>query len=115
MDDVSLTDRMMDMFLGNLEDKEPEEQEEPKWVAFFCKKLGEFDRFKDAAKAALQAVFDVLQEGGMSWQVLETAVWVETPSKTPILFYDLRDIAIEAGWLENGTGKWADDDREDCG
>lgn len=67
---------------------------------------GEFDTFKDAAKTLISGINVILQEG-VTHQVLETTMNVVTPEHLPIGFYDVRDICIEAGWLDE-KGKWLD-------
>jgi hypothetical protein len=63
----------------------------------------ESEDFKGAFRAMFYYVKNAL-ERGMSWQELETAIWIETPTNgaAPICFYDARDIACEAGWLVDG-------------
>lgn len=58
--------------------------------------------FKDAFTAMFNWINDALDNGGLSYQVLETAIWIETTGGTPIFFYDARDLAIEQGILKNG-------------
>lgn len=58
--------------------------------------------FKDAWKAMFSYVSRLLDAGDMSYQLLETGIWIKQPSGAPIMFYDARDIACDAGWLVDG-------------
>lgn len=61
------------------------------------------ETFEGAWDAMYKWVDGLLQEGAMTYQVLETAIWIETPSGTPMDFYASRDFAIANGWSqENG-------------
>lgn len=43
----------------------------------------------------------LLKSGNMTYQVLETAIWIELNddmNKKPLYFYDARDRAIDDGW-----------------
>ena len=60
-----------------------------------------FTSFKDAFICMFNWVTDNLEKG-MSYQVLETCIWIETPAGTPLGFYDARDLAYEAGVMKNG-------------
>jgi hypothetical protein len=43
---------------------------------------------------------------GLSWQGLETTVWIKHRHGKPISFYDARDKAHEIGLLKNGKPMW---------
>lgn len=58
--------------------------------------------FKEAFTDMFKWVDDLLQKGQMSYQVLETAIWIEVTSGQPIMFYDARDLACEMGILKDG-------------
>ena len=58
--------------------------------------------FKEAFTHMYNWVNKQLASGGMSYQVLETAIWIETTGGSPIFFYDARDLACEQGILKNG-------------
>lgn len=62
------------------------------------------ENFMDAWKDMYAYVKRLLDAGQMSYQVLETAIWIETiftGGKQPIMFYDARDIAIrDFGWTQ---------------
>ena len=60
------------------------------------------DSFKGAFKAMFDWVKAQFAAGGISLQVLETAIWIETPEHRPIYFYDARDLAIDLGILVDG-------------
>jgi hypothetical protein len=59
----------------------------------------ESEDFMGAWNAMYQWVKKLLDAGEMTYQVLETAIWIEPPTGVPIFFYDARDRAIrEHGW-----------------
>lgn len=58
--------------------------------------------FKEAFTHMFNWVNEQLKGGGLSYQVLETAIWIETPGGSPIFFYDARDLACEQGILVDG-------------
>lgn len=60
--------------------------------------------FKEAFADMYNWVENQLDNGGMSYQVLETAIWIKTPSGTPLMFYDARDLAISEGIMKSGGG-----------
>lgn len=64
---------------------------------------GPFTSFKDA----VQNFFGRIRAmNGLSWQILETACWIERKSngvKSPLSFYDIRDFSMEVGILEDGS------------
>lgn len=73
------------------------------WEAFCGHKLGKFDNFKDAMSAVFDEVF-IVTEKNMSYQILETATWVVSDHEgdLPIMFYTLRDIACDLGFIKDG-------------
>ena len=46
-------------------------------------------------------VDDRFNNGGLSLQILKTAIWIETPTG-PLYFYDARDLAYDMGIMKNG-------------
>lgn len=62
--------------------------------------------FQEAAKDMMEHVRGKLGKEGLPFHILETGLWIKMPNKCPIYFYEVRDIAYEAGWLLNG--KWVD-------
>ncbi|NJK93227.1 MAG: dihydroneopterin aldolase [Blastochloris sp.] len=68
---------------------------------------GEYDNLKDAIKAFVDKVKETLKIGG-SWQLLETACWIEQPNHTPLYFYNARDYAIRQGWMTKSGGSLAE-------
>jgi hypothetical protein len=58
--------------------------------------------FEDAFKALYQKAITAVQGGSMSWQALETSVWIKSPGKQPLYFYDARDRAYDLGLLQAG-------------
>lgn len=60
----------------------------------------EYDTF-EAAFIALYRKLKIDLLKGMSWQVLETTIWIEKDG-TPINFYDSRDRACRCNLLVDG-------------
>ena len=63
------------------------------------------DSFLDAWNDMYAYVNGKLQAGQMSYQMLETAIWIKPyaphPQNLPIMFYDARDRAIdEFNWTQ---------------
>ena len=67
-------------------------------------KVGEYKTFDECfieLYNRLQKDLDGPQ--GMSYQFLETMIWIETPfSSLPVMFYDARDMACTKGLLVDG-------------
>lgn len=62
------------------------------------------ESFRDAFIQMYNWVTKYLQKGDMSYQVLETAIWIEDPSGNHTFFYDARDRAIQEGVMKDGGG-----------
>lgn len=64
---------------------------------------------KSACKEIIDIVNEMLKEGGLTYQVLETAMWAENiKSKEPhepYFFYRIRDICVDNKWIDK-SGKW---------
>lgn len=58
--------------------------------------------FKEAFTDMFKWVDNLLKSGGMSYQVLETAIWIERSGRDPLFFYDARDLAYEIGVMVDG-------------
>lgn len=78
---------------------------------FVGNKVSEHAAFGEAFKAFFEAVKAMLR-GGTSWQVLETACYIEgvfeaedKTLRSPLYFYDARDFAYDRGLLVNNGGK----------
>jgi hypothetical protein len=58
------------------------------------------DSFMEAWDAMYQYVKRLMEAGQMSYQVLETSIWIEQAGfpRLPIFFYDARDRALDEGW-----------------
>ena len=67
------------------------------------------DNFKDAVKAMVEGIKKMMKDTGTSWQVLESACWIDSSyaDQKPIMFPVIRDIAADAGWTVEGV--WVDD------
>ena len=55
----------------------------------------EFDDFKGAWEQMKKWVKDHMDN--LNYQILETTIWIERPSGTPLFFYDAKDLAYEMG------------------
>lgn len=67
------------------------------------KKYPTHKTFMEAWNDMYEYVNERLVAGTMSYQELETGLWIETTKKNfqlPILFYDARDRAIAEGWTQ---------------
>ena len=67
------------------------------------KKYPKRETFMDAWNDMYEYVKASLDAGTMSYQELETALWIVTSREglnVPILFYDARDMAIDNGWTQ---------------
>lgn len=60
----------------------------------------ERETFNDAFRDMYRYVKGLLDSGDLSYQVLETALWIDTPTNVPLFFYDARDIACNTGLME---------------
>ena len=73
-----------------------------KWKAIYnLEEIGCFNTFKEAFTAIYYAV---KKESVVTWQLLETALWIiaDLPEANPIYFYEARDLACEMGILKDG-------------
>ena len=75
-------------------------------VTFALQPIGDYVDLKKAIKALWDKVKDEIQTG-LALQVLETACWIEMPTKTPMYFYDAVDYAHDKGWAVDG--EWVED------
>lgn len=62
----------------------------------------ECSSFEEAFTKMFNYVNGRLDTSNMSYQELETAIWIESPDGLPIFFYDARDLAIKIGILVDG-------------
>jgi hypothetical protein len=75
-----------------------------KWKFVTCREgfvPKEVDTFEEAFKEMYDWVNKQIENHTLSYQVLETAIWIENPEGMPIYFYDARDTAITMGFLGN--------------
>lgn len=57
--------------------------------------------FMEAWNDMYEWVNEQLASGGMAYQILESAIWIETNEgghKHPVMFYEARDRAYNEGW-----------------
>ncbi|MFA6365175.1 MAG: hypothetical protein WCW78_02125 [Candidatus Paceibacterota bacterium] len=66
-------------------------------VAINLKDIGQYPNFYEAFKIFYHAIKAEIT-GGTSWQVLETACWIEY-NNTPLFLYDAKDLAYKLGIL----------------
>jgi hypothetical protein len=77
---------------------------------FVFEDKGEFSSFKEACKVMMEEVRKALEGGGMSWQALESFIWIEEMGNSVVVawdFYACRDWACNQGMMEDG--KWIED------
>ena len=66
-----------------------------------------FSTLKEATKFFIDEIAKKLNAGGMSVMELDAGCWIKSPLRAfPMMFDEVRDRAIDAGWIEDGTGKW---------
>jgi len=70
-------------------------------LIYNLEETGEFDTFEETFADLYKRLTDDIQTG-MSWQLLETAIWIEAPSGEPMMFYEARDCACKTGLLIDG-------------
>lgn len=69
-----------------------------------------FSTFKEATKFFLDEICNRLHAGGMSVMELDACCWIKSPHLVfPLMFNEVRDRAIDHGWIEDGTSKWIGD------
>jgi len=69
-------------------------------VTIALKDVGTRSNFADAFRLFWEEVMKMLKEGS-SWQVLETACWIDNNGKV-LHFYEARDLAYDLGVLRDG-------------
>lgn len=78
------------------------------WKSFCDNKEETHSNFKLAFKRIFDYVKSKADTGKMSWQELETFIWVVPPyGNGPMNFYTMRDMAADAGWVVDG--EWVGD------
>jgi|WetSurMetagenome_2_1015567.scaffolds.fasta_scaffold1166173_1 hypothetical protein len=71
-------------------------------LVYALENFGPYDTFVEAFKEMYNKVKKDISEGEMSWQVLETMVWIEEKGRrNPIMFYEARDLAHENGFIDD--------------
>ena len=62
----------------------------------------ERETFAEAFADMYRYVRNLVDSGALTLQVLETGHWIETPSNSPIFWYDARDRAYDEGVMKDG-------------
>jgi hypothetical protein len=71
-------------------------------LVYALENFGPYNTFAQAFKEMYNKTKKDISEGNMSWQVLETMVWIEEKGRSlPIMFYDARDLAHEQGLMDD--------------
>jgi hypothetical protein len=70
-------------------------------LTYLMEEIGEYATF-DAAFRTLYQLLVADMKKGISWQVVETAIWIQRENSSPIYFYDARDMARRSGLLKEG-------------
>lgn len=60
----------------------------------------ERETFDDAFRDMYRYVRGLIDAGQLNYQVLETSIWIDTPDRIPLFFYDARDIACNNGLMD---------------
>jgi len=72
-------------------------------VTYALSRIGNYKTFEEAFIALYKKLKEDMEGPGMSWQLLETAVWIEEPGMMgPTMFYEARDRACTMGLLKDG-------------
>lgn len=67
----------------------------------------ESDTFEGAWRAMYAWVKEMAARQELSLQLLETSIWIETPSGVPMYFYDARDRAWNDGIMDKIEAEYA--------
>jgi len=72
-------------------------------LTYALSRVGTYNTFAEAFIALYHKLKADMEGPGMSFQLLETAVWIEEPDVVgPTMFYEARDRACHMGILVNG-------------
>jgi hypothetical protein len=58
------------------------------------------ETFDEAFRDMYLYVKKLLDSDQLTWQVLDTAIWIETPDVLPLFFADARDLACQSGLMD---------------
>lgn len=84
------------------------------WIVVTDLNKEEFvETFKEACKKIIIHVKKCFEEGGMTFQTLETTMWIvekreDDIAPMPKFFYDVRDACCDNQWIDN-QGNWIGD------
>lgn len=74
-----------------------------RWECCVALEVTYHDSFKEAFKKLYKETTDMMKNSGLTWQVLETAIWIKDPKeKEPMMFYEARDKACRDGLVKDG-------------
>lgn len=72
-------------------------------LTYALSKVGNYETFEEAFVELYNRLMKDMEGPGMSWQLLETAIWIEEPDLIgPTMFYEARDKACKMGLLKDG-------------
>jgi hypothetical protein len=73
-------------------------------LTYALQTIGNYKTFEEAFIALYNRLTKDMEGPGMSWQLLETAVWIMEPGEDlPTMFYEARDRACRMGLLKDGS------------
>lgn len=71
-------------------------------LTYALETIDTYPTFAEAFKELFRRLNEDLEKG-TSWQMIETTIWIEPPSRDhPIMFYDAKDHAYKIGLLVDG-------------
>jgi hypothetical protein len=73
-------------------------------VTIGLEKVGTYSSLKDAIRCFVTEVQNMVEKGGCSWQVLETACWIvrtKPSGHLPLSFAQIKDLAYDLGVVDD--------------
>lgn len=70
-------------------------------LVYNMQRVGKYKNFVSAFTELYKRLSSDLEKG-TSWQLVETAIWIQEDGKTPMMFYEARDKACIIGLLIDG-------------
>jgi hypothetical protein len=87
------------------EERMVEKQAKKRFTLNYANDRIDFDTFVDAFKELYRRLKEDLAKGNMTYQVMETFIWIEfrfADREYPMMFYPARDFACNIGLLNDG-------------